>query len=802
MSMTNRAGAGAVAGVLAAAMAWIAGAALPAVATGADLEEVVVTARKREEPLQSIPLVVNALTAEQIERSTIQGLADVSLRTPGLNYEGYVTAGLSGGLVLRGLSNTQLTNRTQNVAVFYDGVYLPNQAMFDLGLADVERIEVLKGPQSALYGRNAFAGAVNYVSRRPTNEWRADAAATLGSDERLDWSLLLSGPLAPDRVLFKLGYATTGSDGTIANGHPVAAAGVRPGNRGNLGGWDNSTFSAGLTILPTENVEIDLGWLNTQISREPTGNYILTGAGANLFGLTPFNDLNCLPRSLGALQLNTAWCGELPYDRPQVAGDPRLPGVVVDPRALGLNGESSIGTVVVNWDLGAAELMYEFGRADYAGYGGGPSDRDPVRGSSTALLGVPGLNNVVDSRPNGNLRADSHELRLQSAADARLTWLAGAYYSDVREYTTGLALYVPPLGSASLAPAIQGSSQSAARFEDRIRALYGSLEYALTDTLNAAVEARWNDEDKEIFRLTTSTGAPVVNTPASPQATYQSKGFSGTTWRATLAWEPRDAVLAYLSAARGEKAGGFNTARNPDLQGTFDPESNVTWELGIKSEWLDRRLRVNAALYYVDWSDIQGSAPQRGPGVLPTDANVIENRGGAESTGLEFELGWAFTERFSATLAAAWNDPTYRDATFIASVACDGVRCTPGSIVGGVGNANIDGNTLERQSRLSGSLLLDYRRELADGLDLWSTLDFNYQGSQYVDAFNLAETGARTLVNARVGLARGRWEASVWSRNLLDERYVANSFVVFFANSYVVGLGDERSWGVTLRYRL
>jgi iron complex outermembrane receptor protein len=188
--------------------------------------------------------------------------------------------------------------------------------------------------------------------------------------------------------------------------------------------------------------------------------------------------------------------------------------------------------------------------------------------------------------------------------------------------------------------------------------------------------------------------------------------------------------------------------------------------------------------------------------VLPTDANVIENRGGAESTGLEFELGWAFTERFSATLAAAWNDPTYRDATFIASVACDGVRCTPGSIVGGVGNANIDGNTLERQSRLSGSLLLDYRRELADGLDLWSTLDFNYQGSQYVDAFNLAETGARTLVNARVGLARGRWEASVWSRNLLDERYVANSFVVFFANSYVVGLGDERSWGVTLRYRL
>jgi iron complex outermembrane receptor protein len=108
------------------------------------LDEVTVTARKREEALQDIPLVVNAFTAEQIERSNIQGLADISLRTPGLNYEGYVSAGLSGGLVLRGLTNTQLTNRTQNVAVFYDGVYLPNQAMFDLGLADIERVEVLK----------------------------------------------------------------------------------------------------------------------------------------------------------------------------------------------------------------------------------------------------------------------------------------------------------------------------------------------------------------------------------------------------------------------------------------------------------------------------------------------------------------------------------------------------------------------------------------------------------------------------------------------------------------------------------
>ena len=771
-------------------------------AAAGTLDEVVVTARKRAEPLQDIPLVVNALSAEQIERSTLQNLADVSLRTPGLNYEGYVSAGLSGGLVLRGLTNTQLTNRTQNVAVFYDGVYLPNQAMFDLGLADIERIEVLKGPQSALYGRNAFAGAVNYLSRKPSTELLGDVVATVGSDERLDYSAWLSGPVVGDALLFKIGYSHTESDGTIGNNHPLARQGVSPGNRGKLGGYDTSVYTAGLTLRPVDGLEIGLGWFHSEIEREPTGNYTLQGAGSNQFGLTGFNDLNCLPRTIAGVARNTAWCGELPYERPQAAGDTRLPGVVVDPRQLGLNGASSIGTATVDWDVGESmQLSYEFGRADYEGFGGGPSDRDPVRGSATALLGVPGLNNVVDSRPNGSLRATSHELRLQSAAGEPLSWLVGAYYSDVSEYTTGLSLFVAPLGTASLAPAIQASSQSASRFEDRIRALFGSIDYSFTDTLRLSLEARRNDEDKEIFRLTTSTGAPVVNTPAAPQNTYQSRGFATTTWRATLGWKPAPPLLTYFSAAKGEKAGGFNTARNPDLQGSFDPETNVTWELGLKSEWLDRRLRFNGAAYYIDWQDIQGSAPQRGPGVVPTDANVIENRGGAESWGVELELGWVLSEQFNATLAASWNDPRYVDATFISNVACDGVRCTNGSIVNGVGNGNIDGNSLERQSKVSAALLLGWQRPLGAKRSAYANFDLNYQGKQYLEALNLGSTGDRTLANLRVGLDGGDWDVSLWSKNLFDERYVANSFVVFFANSYVVGLGDARSYGLTLRYR-
>ena len=365
--------------------------------------------------------------------------------------------------------------------------------------------------------------------------------------------------------------------------------------------------------------------------------------------------------------------------------------------------------------------------------------------------------------------------------------------------TTGTSI---PTNLTSGTSSNRGSSQNASRFEDRVRALYGSLDLALAEGLRASLEARYNDEDKEIFRLTTSTGAPVIDTPAAPRSTYQSKGFGGTTWRATLAWKPADRVLTYVAAARGEKAGGFNTARNPDLQGTFDPETNTTWELGLKSEWLERRLRVNGAIYHIDWQDIQGSAPQRGAGVLPTDANVIENRGGAESQGIELELGWSFGEAFGATLAVSYNDPKYRDATFLSSVACDGLRCVDGSIVNGVGNGNIDGNTLERQSKLSASLLLSHVRPLARGFDLRTDFDLNHQGSQYLEALNLGRTGARTLANLRVGVDDGHWDVALWSKNLFDERYVASSFVVFFANSYVVGLGEGRSYGLTVRYRL
>jgi iron complex outermembrane receptor protein len=795
-------------------------------AGAATLDEIVVTARKREESVQEIPFVVNALTAEQMERASIQGLGDIALRTPGLNYEGYASAGQAGAAVIRGLAPTQLTNRIPNVAVFYDGVYLQNQALQDIGVFDIERVEVLKGPQSALYGRNAFAGAINYISRKPSNDWRAEVGATVGSDDRRDVNAFLSGPLSPDRVFFKLSYGQTEADGTWDNNHPLAAQGTSPGSRGNVGGWDTETVTAGLTIRPTDGVEVNLGYFKSDISREPNGNYTIQGFLSVLNGIQNFNDLNCLPRTAApafppgapAITGNQVWCGELPLAPPSNPMDNRPPGVVVDPRQLGLQADSEITTASMNMALGESlELFYLFGRNEYTGLGGGPNDRNAVVGNNTlAFSPCPsGLANcnTIDSRPNGTLRSTSHELRLQSTADSAFSWMAGLYYSDVDEEQTAFTGRVPPLSLTPIFSTLANNNLNKVRFADRIRNVFALADYRFNDAWSVAAEARYGDEDKEIFRITNATGGAFT-----AGAAYQQQDYQPFTWRASVNFKPKAGVLTYLSAAKGEKTGGFNVARYPLFlnQGEFDAETNTTIELGIKSDWLDGRLRLNAAIYTIDWEDLQASTPQFTDNAVlrpltPQDPAVISNIGGAESTGLELELGYIFTPHFNATLALAFNDPKYKDAKLfganaippvgtptranppLGNIRCDGVLCNA--------DGSIDGNSLERQSKISGALLLSYGRDINEDWSYYTNLDINYQGKQYIEALNLGWTAPRTITNLRIGLSNEKWEAALWARNLLDEEYAANSFVITFANSYVVGLGERRTFGVTAKYK-
>ena len=218
------------------------------------LDEVVVTARRAEERLKDVPLAVTALTSSQLENKSISGLAAVSQYTPGLKFADFVTA-FNNTITLRGLQQVSVQNPIGNVAVFLDGVYIQRNYMVNAALGDYERIEVVKGPQSALYGQNAFAGAVNYVTKKPTNEFTANILATVGNGGKREVQGGIGGPIIKDKLMGRFYAGGSEFDGVWDNNFP----GVTGRNR-HIGGHSRRAASAALRFTPTENLTFDASY--------------------------------------------------------------------------------------------------------------------------------------------------------------------------------------------------------------------------------------------------------------------------------------------------------------------------------------------------------------------------------------------------------------------------------------------------------------------------------------------------------------------------------------------------------------
>ena len=236
--------------------------ATPAAAQSSDIsledDEIVVTARKREESVLDVPLSISAFSAEDIKQKGIQELEDVALLTPGLTFEDFSNGGF-GTPVIRGATQFDITSLEQNVATFIDGVYVPRAYSVDIGTDSLERIEVVKGPQSALYGANAFTGAINYITRKADlEETYGGASLTVGDNNRFDISGEFSFPLIQDKLAIKLDAKHTEFDGDWDNDHPAADTFEGQGSSGNLGGWDNQSYGASLIFQPTDRVNICL----------------------------------------------------------------------------------------------------------------------------------------------------------------------------------------------------------------------------------------------------------------------------------------------------------------------------------------------------------------------------------------------------------------------------------------------------------------------------------------------------------------------------------------------------------------
>lgn len=721
--------------------------------------EIVVTARHRVENLQDVPMAITAFSEAELEKSGTAGLADLAAMTPGLSFQD--TNGAFQSPVIRGIAQVDQMGPQGNVGVFIDGVYLNNRSGLEFGLMDVARIEVVKGPQSALYGRNTFAGAINYVSAEPDLRYLSGKVlGEIGNYGRRKVTGSLNLPVS-DMLAVRVfgGYATF--DGTIDN--------LRTGKH--IGGYDHRySFGGSVLFQPTDAFSLKLFAMHSDQDNHQ-------GPLVSI----PTTENNCGSQvTRNGVPYYTLFCGKLPTTS------------VVDMDTVhghGLKGDSDLMYAVAKYEFDTMTLsgMVSHTKAGFSSSIDTTADPDAVNVPNFGGLSRQQYTNAVGD----SSKETSADLRLASSDNGRLTWTTGVYYFN-SEISDILQLAAVPYGQPDAAPV--PFVERGGRLKTEGWAVYGSVGYEFTDRFDAQLELRYNNE-KQKFAGRGSDAAAVGE-----------QDYEYLTPRLILNYDVTDDVMVYASAARGYKTGGFNSNAYGVDGFMYGEETNWSYELGVKSSLFDRKLLLNVAGFYIDWKDLQSQA-----NIASSSLVVVQNNGGARSYGIEADATYYFTRDLWLRAAGTVLDPTYKNSVRDGDVAapCGDI---PGSLIEVKGcSYAVGGNQMARTSDFQMAISGGYtHRDLFEGVDGYLRADYSYQSSKYSTSLNLQEQGSIELVNVRAGLTFGRADVSLWVKNLFDSKYNARATVVGSVadGSPLSGItytriypGERRTWGLTASYR-
>ncbi|MDG2244145.1 MAG: TonB-dependent receptor [Rhodospirillaceae bacterium] len=762
----------------------------PALAQQMALEEIVVTARKRAESIQDIPISITAFTAADMDKRGIVSMSDVALNTPGFNFENFGNSGATAP-VIRGA--TQVAGSIeQNVSFFLDGIYLPRNYVTDLGFGNIERVEVVKGPQSARYGRNAFMGAVNYISKKPTEEWMAEGQLTAGSFGRFDGSAGVSGAIVPDTLRIRASVDYSKFDGSWKNSHPFADIDFDPGTDDRLGGWDDTTYSGSIQLLPNEDIQIDASYMHLDKNREHSAQnwFGELNADAQLMNCGQFNpDVRPAGSGLGGGgQWFRLFCGELPAR-----------AIPIDPRGYAQQLDTDFIRAAVNWDISDQfTLQYQFGqiKANTKTFG----YKDTLPGCS---FFVPFC--VFESGPIGNFKTDSHEARIVFDNDSNVDGAFGVYYAKSTDFRTSNFGALPLLTAIPTAP-IEVTDASQFIFQvalsnittiTKTRSVFGELNFSfMEDRARLGVEARYSRDRKNEGEAASGGGTGGLGAFAGA---FNTDVFKSFTPKVTFEYDVNENSLFFASAGKGVKSGGFNAAATLAKNIPYDDDQNWTYEIGSKNTFNNGQLQLNANLFYVDWTNVQILAADEG-NVNPLSRSIVRNVGDVSSKGFEIDGAIAANENLSFYGTLYYGDAKYKDGTIDgrwgrAPAVCDDVVCNT--------NGDIGGNQMERQSKFQTTLGGEWTDELsADmGLDYFVRADLAHQSKMFGEAVNLSIVPSRTIVNASAGIEGESYSIQLWAKNLFDEKYVSNAVVQQPNVAYNAYLGERMTFGITLTAR-
>lgn len=719
----------------------------------AALEEIVVTAEKREASLQDVPMAITAITGETIENMAIDDMMDLYVQTPGMSFS---RAGGEAQIYIRGIGTDAFgVTIDPSVAVHLDGVYLGRPQMGLAQFLDVERVEVLKGPQGTLYGRNATGGAINIISRGPSDD--RDAYVTLGAGNFDRLELKAAGNLAiSDSWGARLAGRYLKDDGFTDDKDPAGANSID----------DQDMIALRATLAYDNDSAVDFSVI---------ADY--TDFSSNNRSSKPLDDLSFAVVN-GALR--------------QDFGDTR--------NNLPTYHDWETSGVTATFDVALSNGMTLSSITGFRDY------------ESSFFFNTDGTE-VEVTRSYFSYESDqlSQELRLASADDNPLTWMIGAYYMDEdKEGALGLGRNThPAFGQVSFIIPNTDETQAFA--------VFGEVSYDMSDQWNATLGIRYSDEEKTDFTSVgaifgdftglESTGSVVEFFTRSEKATWDD-----ISPRIVMTYTPSDETMLYASATKGFKSGGWNAF---DGSPAFEPEEVVSFEAGFKTDLADGQVRVNATVFAYDYKDLQVSTFQNGLTVTTNAANA--GVWGAEVEFLARPLPELTVAANIGYLKAEYDQFISAFGSCPADATPE--ELAGGCMGAGPGETRVvdlSGNTLQNAPEVKGNLNMTYVFDLDGGAQLSLFGQFSAQSELFHTQFNdpLIGQEAIGLLDARIAWtnADDNIEVALYGKNLTDEKYFQNT-VRFTslsegnpADRYNIGAGlgypaPRMSFGIEGTYR-
>ena len=758
------------------------------------LDEIIVTARKREESLIDVPMSITAISDVAIESAGLRTLQDISFMAPGLDFQnqGSFFAGRAlSQISFRGMNLERVTLSNQLGALFIDGIYVLGGAQ-SIPLTGIERVEVIKGPQNAYFGRNTFAGAINYITKRPGDEWEGTLSAEFAEFGSHNHSIGLMGPIT-DNIGIKVDASSRlrGSQYTATDG-------------GELGEERTDLLSATLFFNPTDRTSVRAGYSFMKDRDTP---------GASTF-ISAYDRANCtqsvtFPSRAGAISAVPDFiCGAIPTaDEVKVSHNTSLlPSLLSDPNPnnigllfpgplqafplrdaarILLTGNPFNDPVIDDAPaLDAMGLVRDIHRISFTAeheFGNGMSIQvnagyNELKGQYSNDLDRTDMEGNMSLFPLG-LEDYTIEGVLRSDQDRRLSWLIGASYYEqtvLADYTTGY--FINPAafigqGGFGLPFDLLSVFVSAPLNNDadkgKVFGVFGAVRYDVTDDFSIDLEARFQSDEVQRFGIRSQDDVTTAE-------------YEDFLPRVIATYKPNENSTVYASYSKGALPGDINfifIGQSPEgvaiLQGleptateVIDSEELDSFEVGFKQSAMNGRLNYSVAGYYMDWKNLKAFttgliSPQQQV-VLGTNNPIISLTipADAKLKGVEFEGFWVISDSLDLGFTFNWADSEYTDYVLAGySLILTGQSGT---------GIQFEGKTVPRFPTTSGSLSATFRQPFRGDWDWYVRTDLFYRGKTFTDPGNLSWIDAHGRLNLKSGIERGDVRLELFIDNLLD----------------------------------